>query len=129
MDKRRRRTLVEIRQIRDQVKSMVDKHGELTLSQLVGRYGNLLGVRDTPSDKNLVKKQLDRLSSSGEIDFTKVGRDLVAKSQSEVAEEPQGPPSLSALRTYARQVEEFAKTLQNQVKTLVRMVENVQAEE
>ncbi len=129
MDKRRRRTLVEIRQIRDQVKSMVDKHGELTLSQLVGRYGNLLGVRDTPSDKNLVKKQLDRLSSSGEIDFTKVGRDLVAKTRSETVEEPQGPPSLSALRTYARQVEEFAKTLQNQVKTLVRMVENVQAEE
>ena len=129
MDKRRRRTLVEIRQIRDQVKSMVDKHGELTLSQLVGRYGNLLGVRDSPSDKNLVKKQLDRLSSAGEIDFQKVGRDLVARSRSEAPVEVQGPPSLNALRTYARQVEEFAKTLQNQVKTLVRMVENVQAEE
>ncbi len=127
MKKRSRRTLVEIRQIRDQAKAMVDKHGELTLSQLIGLYGSSLGVRDTPSDKNLVKKQLDRLAGSGEIDFLKVGRDLVAKTKSDSVEESQDPPSLAALRIYALQVEEFSKTLQSQVRTLGRMVRNVQS--
>ena len=126
MDKRNRRTLIEIREIRDQVKSLVDKHGELSLTELVGRYGNRLGVGGTPSEKTLVKKQLDRLATSGEIEFLRVGRDLVAKTKSDPIEQFQDPPSLAALRIYACQVQEFSKTLQTQVQTLTRMVENLQ---
>ena len=35
------------------------------------------------------------------------------------------PPELQALRAYARQLEEFADALKNQVSTLVRMIEKV----
>ena len=142
MKKRNRRTLNEIRSIRQQLLTTVGQHGRLTLSQLVGEHGESIGVRNTPSDKNLVKKQLDRLAKSGRIDFVKVGRDLVAKAQREESASSEirtgesfpatatsgngqrGTDSdLAVIRAYAIQLEEFAKTLQGQIRTLVRMVE------
>ncbi len=131
MKKRKRRTLNEIRKIREQLLETVNSVGRITLSQLVGEHGAKIGVKDTPSDKNLVKKQLDLLAKGDEIEFVKVGRDLVANP---MPEESPGtgdgdaanlliPTDLSVIRAYAVQVEEFAKTLQAQIRTLVRMVE------
>ncbi len=133
MKKRKRRTLNEIRKIREQLLETVNSVGRITLSQLVGEHGAKIGVKDTPSDKNLVKKQLDLLAKNDEIEFVKVGRDLVANPMpeetpgagdgSEAALNMLIPTDLSVIRAYAVQVEEFAKTLQTQIRTLVRMVE------
>lgn len=127
MIKRRRRTLNEIRKIRELLHVTVEDAGTITLSQLVGRHGGRIGVKNTPSDKNLVKKQLDQLAKEGKIEFVKVGRDLVAKAKPDSNGDgpalPEGPLDLAVVRAYAVQVEEFAKTLQGQIRTLVRMVE------
>ncbi len=136
MKKRKRRTLNEIRKIREELLSTVNRVGQITLSQLVGEHGESIGVKDTPSDKNLVKKQLDHLAKLNQLDFVKMGRDLVAKpKESEAAAAPAAAAAdapgeaaastsdLSVIRAYAVQVEEFAKTLQGQIRTLVRMVE------
>lgn len=133
MKKRKRRTLNEIRKIREEVLATVNRVGQITLSQLVGEHGENIGVKDTPSDKNLVKKQLDRLARQNQLEFVKMGRDLVAKPNpaeetskaAEVlgSEPPAAGNDLSVIRAYAVQVEEFAKTLQGQIRTLVRMVE------
>ncbi len=134
MKKRKRRTLNEIRKIREQLLETVNSVGRITLSQLVGEHGAKIGVKDTPSDKNLVKKQLDLLAKGDEIEFVKVGRDLVANPMPEEAPGTGDgsdaafadmliPTDLSVIRAYAVQVEEFAKTLQTQIRTLVRMVE------
>jgi len=134
MKKRKRRTLNEIRKIREQLLETVNSVGRITLSQLVGEHGAKIGVKDTPSDKNLVKKQLDLLAKGSEIEFVKVGRDLVANPMpeesagsgsngSEGGLDMMVPTDLSVIRAYAVQVEEFAKTLQTQIRTLVRMVE------
>ncbi len=125
MTKRKRRTLNEIRQIREQLHVTVEDAGTITLSQLVGKHGGKIGVKNTPSDKNLVKKQLDQLAKDGKIEFVKMGRDLVAKALTANGDGgvPEGPLDLAVIRAYAVQVEEFAKTLQGQIRTLVRMVE------
>ncbi len=126
MNKRKRRTLNEIRKIRELLHVAVEDAGTITLSQLVGKHGSRIGVKNTPSDKNLVKKQLDQLAKEGKIEFVKIGRDLVAKKLEEsngAGGIPEGPLDLAVIRAYAVQVEEFAKTLQGQIRTLVRMVE------
>lgn len=125
MNKRKRRTLNEIRKIRELLHETVEGAGTITLSQLVGKHGGRIGVRNTPSDKNLVKKQLDQLAKEDKIEFVKIGRDLVAKAKESNgdADLPEGPLDLGVIRAYAVQVEEFAKTLQGQIRTLVRMVE------
>lgn len=131
MKKRKRRTLNEIRAIREQVLETVNSKGQITLSQLVGEHGEEIGVKNTPSDKNLVKKQLDRLAKSEKINFVKMGRDLVAQAiepetagaAGELSDNGFEKADLSVIRAYAVQVEEFAKTLQGQIRTLVRMVE------
>ena len=138
MKKRKRRTLNEIRKIREELLATVNRVGQMTLSQLVGDHGDRIGVKDTPSDKNLVKKQLDQLAKRDKLEFVKIGRDLVAR-PTETAEAAApapalvagpAPPSttgaaetnLSVIRAYAVQVEEFAKTLNGMVRTLARMV-------
>ncbi|MFQ5738042.1 MAG: hypothetical protein ACE5JX_03445 [Acidobacteriota bacterium] len=142
MKKRKRRTLSEIRNIREQLLIAVEQDGKVTLSQLVARHGIKIGVKNTPSDRNLVKKQLDQLAQTNQIQFGKVGRDLVAQSRTQRPETAvksppvvaaaapapapvqQVPPAnLSAIRAYAVQLEEFAKTLTAEIQTLVRMVE------
>ncbi len=128
--KRKRRTLKEIRVIREGLLKTVNAAETVTLSQLVSDHGSTIGVRNTPSDKNLVKKQLDRLAKSGQIEFVKVGRDLVARTPSASSQEGElalassnGRPNLAVIRSYAILLEEVAKTLQGQIRTLIRMVE------
>lgn len=140
-EKRKRRTLAEIHEIRDQLLSIVERHERLTLSQIVSSFGKVVGVKNTPSDKNLVKKQLDRLAKDGQINFIKTGRDLVAtkrgdrpgSGEAQLIQTEEGiqltqgdrvlAPNLAAIRAYAQQLDEFARTLQGQIRTLIRMIE------
>lgn len=166
MKKRTRRKASEIERLRNKILRIVKKDRRISLTAMVAHYGVQMGVRNTPSDKNLVKRQLDVLAKSGDIDFGRAGRDLVARytgpdvADASIGEEqeaaaapapaaiaapapapvlapaaiPAAAPSapavaigsnadLAVIRAYARQVEEFSRTLQDQVATLVRMVE------
>ncbi|MFB3906385.1 MAG: hypothetical protein ACE15E_23320 [Acidobacteriota bacterium] len=114
----------------------VRQEGRISLSGLIEKYGPEVDVRNTPSDKNLVKRQMDQLAAEGEIQFYRVGRELIAQipqAKSAGAEgqpqpaastgSPKSPNDLAVIRAFALQLEEFSRTLQEQISTLVRMVE------
>jgi hypothetical protein len=124
-----------VREVQEHFLTGIKKEGRISLSDLISKYGSQVDVKNTPSDKNLVKRQLDQLARSGQIEFRREGRELVAESASRpspeelaaMAKPPELPPmELDVVRAYARQVEDFASTLLQQVTTLVRMVERVE---
>ena len=89
-------------------------------------------MQNTASDKNLVKRQLDQLAREGALELRRDGRDLVARGVARRPPAPEAAPvaetrhtadDLDVIRAYARQLEEFSRTLQDQISTLVRMVE------
>lgn len=77
--KRRRRKASEIEKIRARLQEAVKKEGRISLTDLVGMYGASIGIKETISDKALAKRQLDLLASTGDIEFQRDGRDLVAE--------------------------------------------------
>ena len=145
MAKRTRRKASEIEKLRNNILKVVQTEGRITLTDLVRQYGTSIGIRDTPSDKNLAKRQLDILAKGDRVNFRRSGRDLVAEYRAPEEEKPveapvaapeapgDGAPAaptgtgggdeLDVIKAYALQVEEFSKSLQRQVSTLVRMVE------
>ncbi len=138
MKRRRRRSSKEVKKIQERFLEAVQREGRISLTDLISKYGPELDVRNTPSDKNLVKRQLDQLDRNGEIDFRREGRELIAhrKVEETAPEEtlaaeaasppPPTPPDLAVIKTFALQLGEFAKSLHEQIETLVRMVENVE---
>lgn len=151
MGKRSRRKASEIDKLRSKMLKIVQRESEITLTSLVRQYGASIGIRDTPSDKNLAKRQLDVLAKNGSIEFNRFGRDLVAKAAAPagvqaaphyaapaaaqaVAPVVQAPaagglaahaatPELQAIRAYANQMGELSNALQQQLQILVRMVD------
>lgn len=137
MEKRKRRKAREIRRIREQLLKAVRSEGTVSLTHLVDKYGSQVGVKNTPSDKNLVKRQLDQLAKEGSLQFERKGRDLVASIgplkgaepvRGRVLASPAAAPAapgaeLDVLKAYALQLEEFSKTLQEQISGLVRLIE------
>jgi hypothetical protein len=125
-----------VRDVQEHFLSGIKKEGRISLTELISKYGGEVDVKNTPSDKNLVKRQLDQLARSGQIEFRREGRELVAESaRTESAEElaaqakpvfEMPPMELDVVRAYARQVEDFARTLLDQVSTLVRMIERAE---
>jgi hypothetical protein len=99
----------------------------------VSDFGLEIGVRDTPSDRNLVRKQLECLAELGTVDLGKAGRNLVVRAPEGHGGESDASDSqqlsrrvqLAAVKAYTIQLEEFAKTLQDQIRALVRMVERI----
>ncbi|HSR51525.1 MAG TPA: hypothetical protein VLV83_11900 [Acidobacteriota bacterium] len=149
--KRTRRKAAEIEKLRNKILKIVKREKDITLTNLVRQYGASIGIRNTPSDKNLAKRQLDILAKGPDIQFNRQGRDLVAQYKgeeekpaeaAESRESAEGAPTpvaealaegnvpaveLDVIKAYARQVEEFSKTLQRQIATLVRMVDRASA--
>ena len=132
MKKRRRRSRREIQKVRDHFLGAVLEEGKISLTELVAKYGSEIKVQNTASDKNLVKRQLDQLAREGALELRRDGRDLVAWVSKDGHTTPQVAPAaetrhtsddLDVIRAYARQLEEFSRTLQDQISTLVRMVE------
>lgn len=161
MKRRNRRSASEVKDVQQRFLEAVKKEGEITLTDLIAKYGEAVNVKNTASDKNLVKRQLSQASKQGVIEFRREGRDLVARvpgraaaaaapPRKAAARRPRGrraavrkaaaapaprptpappappppvPADLAAIRAYAAQLEEFSKTLQHQIATLVRMVE------
>jgi len=135
--RRKRRSSVEVKRLQQHFLHAVQQEGKISLSGLISKYGPEVEVQDTASDKNLVKRQLDQLAAEGEIEFRRAGRELIAHVPSQPAKsettEPADVDSLSAgpgypvdlavIRAFAVQLEEFSRTLQEQISTLVRMVE------
>lgn len=80
MAKRSRRKASEIEKLRNKMLKIVQREGEISLTNMVREYGRSVGVKDTPSDKNLAKRQLDVLAKSGSIRFERHGRELIARS-------------------------------------------------
>jgi len=137
MKRRKRRSSLEVKKLQDHFLRAVQQEGKISLSGLIEKYGAEVDVKNSPSDKNLVKRQMDQLASEGEIEFHRAGRELIAQmprepEKGEEAEE-QTPPvlaegwrsatDLAVIRAFAVQLEEFSRTLQEQISTLVRMVE------
>lgn len=123
--KRSRRTLKEVRAVRKRLLEVLAKHTQLSLSQIM-EFGDEIGVRDTPSDRSLVKKQLDYLEELGSIELSKVGRNWIARLVTPARNTPAvavSGPELEAIKAYALQLEQFAKALQEQIQIMVRMVE------
>ena len=132
MKKRRRRSRSEIQKVRDHFLGAVLGEGKISLTELVAKYGSEINVQNTASDKNLVKRQLDQLAREGVLELRRDGRDLVARASQDGHPAPEAAPAaetrhtaddLDVIRAYARQLEEFSRTLQDQISTLVRMVE------
>lgn len=150
--KRTRRKASEIERLRAKIFGVIQKENKINLTDLVGLYGSSLGVRDTASDKNLVKRQLDVLADSGRIHFGRDGRNLIARlvaspgafnspaaapmeaapmaaapaphAEAEPVAAPDiSPTDLDVIKAYAAQVEEFSRTLHAQISTLVRMID------
>lgn len=98
MEKRRRRTAKEIRKLRSDLREIVKRERRITLTDLVRDHGSGIGIRDTVSDKNLVKRQLDILASGNDIRFQREGRDLVASFREKLqpAPAPEPPPPAPA---------------------------------
>jgi len=115
----------------------VQQEGRISLSGLIEKYGADVDVKNSPSDKNLVKRQMDQLAAEGEIEFHRAGRELIAQmpsqpqkreeSEQQAAPVPvtdwQSSSELAVIRAFAVQLEEFSRTLQEQISTLVRMVD------
>ena len=132
LKKRRRRSRSEIQKIRDHFLGAVLEEGKISLTELVSKYGSEINVQNTASDKNLVKRQLDQLAREGALELRRDGRDLVARAgengqptaeAAPVVETRHTTDDLDVIRAFARQLEEFSRTLQDQISTLVRMVE------
>lgn len=137
MKKGKRRSTSEVRRVQEYFVQAIRGEGKITLTELIVKYGGEVGVKNTPTDKNLVKRQLDRAAQEGKILFQREGRDLVARARVEetaapaaettappVLELPKGSSTdLAVIRAYALQLEEFSRILQEQISTLVRMVE------
>ncbi len=145
MEKRTRRKASEIEKLRNKMLKIVQREGEISLTSLVRQYGASVGIKDSASDKNLAKRQLDILAKSGSISFDRHGRDLIARSAAPVGQQaavvqpamatavpslvspapPAGAslPELKAARVYTRHLLDFSKSLQQQVDDLVRMIE------
>ncbi len=117
----------------------VQQEGKISLSGLIEKYGAEVDVKNSASDKNLVKRQMDQLAALGEIEFHRAGRELIAQMPSRPAKGEEqgeqlargastgssqsGAADLLVIRAFAVQLEEFSRTLQEQISTLVRMVE------
>jgi hypothetical protein len=133
MRRRKRRSSSEVKRLQDHFLQAIEQEGKVSLTALISKYGPEVDVRNTASDKNLVKRQLDQLAGTGDIEFRREGRELIAQSVPEAADDEAimaemaamrvGPVDLAVIRAYAVQVEEFSRTLQEQIATLVRMVE------
>ena len=127
-----------MKKLQDHFLRAVQQEGKISLSGLIEKYGADVDVKNSPSDKNLVKRQMDQLASQGEIEFHRAGRELIAQmpalpgKDEEPKEQlgrggsgntPASPADLTVIRAFAVQLEEFSRTLQEQISTLVRMVE------
>ncbi|HXK62204.1 MAG TPA: hypothetical protein PLP42_20145 [Acidobacteriota bacterium] len=128
---------MEVKRLQEHFFRAVQQEGRISLSNLIAKYGSEVDVHSSASDKNLVKRQMDQLAAQGQIEFHRAGRELIAqlpgrseKSQTQnsamAASSPAdltSPVDLAVIRAFAVQVEEFSRTLQEQISTLVRMVE------
>jgi hypothetical protein len=136
--RRKRRSSFEVKKLQQHFLQAIQQEGRISLSGLVEKFGAEMDVKNTPSDKNLVKRQMDQLAAEGEIEFYRAGRELIAQMPSQPAKsenaEEHAPPAPSAdsfqssadlavIRAFAVQLEEFSRTLHEQISTLVRMVE------
>jgi len=136
--RRKRRSSLEVKKLQEHFLQAVQQEERISLSGIIEKYGAAVDVKNSPSDKNLVKRQMDQLAAEGKIEFHRAGRELIAQMPAQAAkildtdEEPlpvpstgpwQGPADLIVIRAFAVQLEEFSKTLQEQIATLVRMVE------
>ena len=145
--KRNRRTKAQIHKIRNKALQTILDQGTITLSQLIVGHGEQLEVRDTPSDRHLLRKQLAALDAEGKIQFSRQGRDLVARSSAGLeatsgvvpelasATAPGGVrvqltvsglpenPELEAIKAYAGQLEALGQILNDQIARLVRMIQ------
>ena len=75
---RKRRTAAEIARLREFFFKTVTKAGPITLNQLMASHAKEVGINDSPSGKNLVKRQLSLLAKDNQIEFRRQGRDLLA---------------------------------------------------
>ena len=145
--KRARRSRSQIQDIKSKALETVQNRGTVTLSQLISDHGTALGIRDTVSDRQLLKRQLFTLADEGQIRFSKKGSHLVARSKArrgrrsgaipevaspvsgEARAEPvvavSGRPELEAIKAYAAQLEELARTLNDQIARLAKMIREV----
>ncbi len=135
--RRKRRSSLEVKKLQEHFLRAVQQEGRISLSGLIEKYGAEVDVKNTPSDKNLVKRQMDQLADEGKIEFQRAGRELIAQMPSQPAksedareqalgssaESRQSSTDLAVIRAFAVQLEEFSRTLQEQISTLVRMVE------
>jgi len=135
--RRKRRSSLEVKRLQEHFLKAIEQEGRISLSGLIEKYGAEVDVKNTASDKNLVKRQIDQLAAEGKIEFQRVGRELIAQVPSQPAksedtagqtsghpaENWQASPDLAVIRAFAVQLEEFSKTLQEQISTLVRMVD------
>jgi hypothetical protein len=135
--RRKRRSSLEVKKLQEHFYRAVQKEGRISLSGLIENYGPEVDVKNTPSEKNLVKRQMDQLAAEKKIEFQRAGRELIAQMPSQPekslgtheqpgissAESRQSSADLAVIRAFAVQLEEFSKTLQEQISTLVRMVD------
>jgi len=137
MKRRKRRSSLEVKKLQEHFLRAVQQEVRISLSGLIEKYGAEVEVKNTASDKNLVKRQMDQLADEGKIEFQRAGRELIAQMPSQPAksedareqalgsstESRQSSTDLAVIRAFAVQLEEFSRTLQEQISTLVRMVE------
>ncbi len=137
VERRKRRSSLEVKRLQEHFLKAVQQEGKISLSGLIEKYGAEADVKNTPSDKNLVKRQMDQLADEGKIEFVRAGRELIAQMPSQPTKSAdaqeqalasstggrQSSSDLAVIRAFAVQLEEFSRTLQEQISTLVRMVE------
>jgi hypothetical protein len=129
MKKRKRRSSMDVKKLQERFLQAVRDEGRISLTGLIMKYGPEVEVKNTPSDKNLVKRQMDQLAARGEIEFRREGRELIALAPEKyrtvggLAAASFPPTDLNVIKAYAVQLEEFSRTLQAQISTLVRMIE------
>ncbi len=143
-----RRKAAETQRIGRSVLKIVQTEGKITLTDIISKHGARIGVKHSPNDKALIKRQLSHLAQSGQIQFGREGRNIVAvattqpTSRAASAGAPSSPPAsaspvsvpsatapqLEAIEAYAEQLQEFGRTLQDQIATLLRMISKVKRE-
>ena len=128
MKKRKRRSSMDVKKLQERFLQAVRDEGRISLTGLIMKYGPEVDVKNSPSDKNLIKRQMDQLAARGEIEFRREGRELIALAPEKyrasggmAASLP--PTDLNVIKAFAIQLEEFSGTLQAQISTLVRMIE------
>lgn len=119
---------MDVKKLQERFLQAVRDEGRISLTGLIMKYGPEVEVKNSASDKNLVKRQMDQLAARGEIEFHREGRELIALAPEKyrtagglAASFP--PTDLNVIKAYAVQLEEFSRTLQAQISTLVRMIE------